>query len=47
MSNFEDLPKVRPIVRVEDNLHSLRNILRGLSAIMFTIKKIYLRMVIL
>ena len=27
MSNFEDLPKVRPNVIVEDNLHSLRNIL--------------------
>ena len=31
MSNFEDLPKVRPIVRVEDNLHSLRNILNQIK----------------
>tara|TARA_R100001594_G_scaffold3518_9_gene13142 strand:+ start:1625 stop:1816 length:192 start_codon:yes stop_codon:yes gene_type:complete len=31
MSNFEDLPKIRPIIRVEDNLHSLRKILNQIK----------------
>ena len=31
MSNFQDLPEVKPIIRVEDNLHSLRNILNQIK----------------